>query len=561
MATQHLVIDCDDPGQFLLLVEGDAVTLDGAGGPRVLEPLRVARIHCVLEVEAERVTLRSGEPQGGETPQSPQELRPGEVLDSAGVRLCLQSVATPAPSAVPAADEPVLRKRLLVLAGAELGRDFPLPDSGVVTVGKDRNQVDIALLGFKVERVHCHLKIEGNKIEVVDEGSLGTLINGKRITRHELHPGDVLRIGNNQLRLEVAGPGEDFPAPPTPRKTEDDRQAGSVSDRSADESPDDDDEADSGAEAEPLPPSASEAVRLLHEWKEKLTNLSSQGPGQAFGHYQLGPVLGRGRSGVVFKAVDQKSGQTVALKVFSPQFPQGNEELQRFTGVMKQLLPLRHPNLVGPYGAGKTGACTWVAREFVEGEGLARVIRRLAQGAPPDSDLACRVGIHVGRALDFARRHHLRHGAISPANILIQKSDQAARLADLMLAQALEKSQLAQAVLEHRSPGEVAFLSPEQATAGDFVDELSDLYGLGAVLYALLTGRLPFVGASAEAVLQQIRGPSRVTRPTAVSADIPAALETVVLKMLAKHQEDRYQTPAELLSDLEPIAEEEGVAV
>lgn len=140
----------------------------------------------------------------------------------------------------------------------------------------------------------------------------------------------------------------------------------------------------------------------------------------------------------------------MALKVLSPQFPEGNEELQRFTTVMKQLLPLRHPHLVGAHAAGKTGIWTWIAREFVDGESLVRVIARLARGALPDAELACRVGIHVGRALDFARRHHLRHGAIRPANILIQQSDQAAKLADLMLAQALADSQLAQAVLERR---------------------------------------------------------------------------------------------------------------
>jgi hypothetical protein len=557
MATQRLVIDSDDPGQFLLLVEGDAVTLDGAGGQRVLQPLRVTRIHCVLEVEANQVTLGAADPDGGATTQ---ELRCGESLETAGVRLVLQPVKEAlAPSHGAETDSPAphVRRRLLVLAGAEPGRDFPLPDSGVVTIGKDRNQVDIALLGFKVERVHCHLKIDADKVEVFDEGSLGTQINGKRITRQELHPGDVLRIGNNQLRLETAAPGEDFPAPPAPRpKAEgDDPRAGDAGEDSSDESADagePTDYADSD-DAIPLPANASEAVRSLHEAREKLAHLA----GQVFGHYQLGSVLGRGRTGVVFQSTEQKSGQATALKVFAPQFPHDNQELQRFTGVMKALLPLRHVNLVSLYGAGKTPTYTWVAREYIAGESVARVIRRLARGAAPDAELACRVGLHVGRALDFAHRRHLRHGGITPANILILQSDQTVKLADLMLAEALAGSQLAHAALEHRSPFDVAFLSPEQATPGAFVDHLSDLYGLGAVLYALVTGRPPFQGDSAAAVLQQIRGPSRAARPTTLNAAIPPALERIVLKLLAKHQEDRYQTPAELLADLEPITSAE----
>src|SRR5262249_37239577 len=139
--------------------------------------------------------------------------------------------------------------------------------------------------------------------------------------------------------------------------------------------------------AEPLPANASEPVRLLHVWREKLAQLS----GQTFGHYKLGPVLGRGRCGVVFQAEDAKTGQTVALKVFSPQFPQGNQELQRFAGVMKGILPLRHPNLVALYGAGKTGTYTWIAREYVEGESLTQVIRRSAEKGRFLEARACRV--------------------------------------------------------------------------------------------------------------------------------------------------------------------------
>src|SRR5262249_42485554 len=103
---------------------------------------------------------------------------------------------------------------------------------------------------------------------------------------------------------------------------------------------------------------------------------------------------------------------------------------------------------------------------------------------------------------------------------------------------------------------ELSYLSPEQADPGAFVDELSDLYGLGAVVYALLTGRPPFIGDSAEEVLEQVRGGTRVARPSALNPDVPAPLEKVVLKMLARRQEDRYQTPAELLADVVPIAAE-----
>lgn len=97
-----------------------------------------------------------------------------------------------------------------------------------------------------------------------------------------------------------------------------------------------------------------------------------------------------------------------------------------------------------------------------------------------------------------------------------------------------------------------------KAAPDAFVDELSDVYSLGAVVYALLTGRPPFPGETSAEILDQIQGPAKPARPGAFNAGIPAGLERVVLKMLAKRQEDRYQTPAELLAELEPIAEDVG---
>lgn len=600
MATRRLVISSEGQGQFFLLVEGDIVTIGDTrpDAASVLEHLRVVRIHCELEVEGDRVTLRSDE---AGRPGDPQEMRPGEVLHAGGSRLCLEAAADApaqevgrgaglqpaappgqvtnlphAPAAEPGQPAPQPRrvKRLLVIDGADQGQVFPLPESGTVTLGKDRKHADIVLHDFYVARVHCSLKIEGDKVEVVDEGvhgTLGTLINGQKVTRQTMGLGDVLRIGNSRLRLEVAGAGEEFAKVAGPGAGAEDEGAIKVAE---DEGGTDDeepvelvvDEEEPGEEgvgggaggedgAESLPENASEPVRLLHLWRDKLGQLS----GQTFGHYRLGPVLGRGRCGVVFRADDLKTGQALALKVFSPQFPHGDQELQRFARVLKGMLPLRHPNLVALYAAGKTGAYTWVAREYVEGESLAEVIRRLARTRRFDERRACRVAVHVGRALDFARQHHFRHGKVTPANVLIGRGDKAAKLADLMLGAVLEGSQLWQAVVEHRPAAELSYLSPEQADPGAFVDELSDLYGLGAVVYALLTGRPPFVGDTADEVLEQVRGATRVARPSAFNAAIPAALEKVVLKMLAKRQEDRYQTPAELLADLEPIAAEQGV--
>jgi serine/threonine-protein kinase len=562
MSKQRLVVRSDDSGQFFLVIDGDTVTVGGAraNASTVLQNLRVLHVHCVLEVEGEHVTVRSDE---GDVTGTPREMHAGEVHHSSGAELCLQgpagSAAAPAPAPPaappPAAAGPRLKKRLLVIDGADQGQVFVLPDNGTVSLGKDRKHSDFILHDLYVSRSHCRLRVVGDKVEVIDEDGHGVQINGKKAVRGELGLGDVLRIGNSHMRLEAVVVGEEFA-----------KIAGSLAAPAAaaeDDEPieltvvegDDVVEEDEAEEEEALPADAPEPLRLLAAWRVKLAGLS----GQAFGHYKLGEVLGRGRCGVVFRAEDDRSGQAAALKVFSPQFPQGNEELQRFAAGMKSLLPLRHRNLVALLGAGKNSSYTWVAREYVEGESAARAIRRQARREKYDAARACRVAVQVARALDFARQQHLRHGNVSPANILIRKGGQLVKLADLMLGTILEGSQLGRAVLEYRPAAELGYLSPEQADPGAFVDELSDIYGLGAVVYALLTGRPPFVGDSPEEVLEQLRGSARAPRPSTINAEVPPALEQIVMKMVARRQEERYPTPAAVLADLKPVAAGLGV--
>src|SRR5262245_37082721 len=132
--------------------------------------------------------------------------------------------------------------------------------------------------------------------------------------------------------------------------------------------------------------------------------------------------------------------------------------------------------------------------------------------------------------------------------------------AHLMLDKALEGSKLQQAILEKKLLAELPYLAPEQTDPKAFVDNLADLYGLGAVAYTLLTGKPPFSGASPAAIIEQIRR-APVVRPAAHQKGIPAAFEAVVLKLMAKHQEDRYQTAADLVAAVEAIAKEHQIEV
>jgi hypothetical protein len=406
--------------------------------------------------------------------------------------------------------------RFLVIDGYDQGAVYPLPPKGIVTVGNKRKEVDIVLHDLLTAPVHCEVELDGDRVAVAQRDMAkahGTFVNGIRIERQELHLGDVLRVGNSYLRLESAEP--------TP---------------------------------EPLPPKEDEPLPQLGP--ERLEQLT----GHLLGHHLVGPLLGKGHAGMVFRAHDRKADRVVALKVLSPLFPKNDAEMQGFVRALKAGLPLRHFNLVTLYGAGRTGGYCWIAQEYVEGESLAQVVQRVKEAQRIDWTRACRVAVHIARALDYTRRYHITHGNITPQNIMIQGEGNVAKLGDLMLVKALEDSELQKATLENKVLSELAYLSPEQVVPDAFVDDLVDLYSLGTIVYALLAGRPPFPGDSPEEILERIQE-GEVDKPSRYQRGIPEAFEKVVMRMLAKHQENRYSSPAEVLAEVEAIAAEHEVDV
>jgi serine/threonine protein kinase len=410
--------------------------------------------------------------------------------------------------------------RFLVIDGADQGRSFPLIDEGILSVGSSRRNTDICLHDLHVRRVHCQIEIEGGRVVVTaEEDSASTYVNGQAVRQQLLHPGDVLRVGNSHLRLQL-----------------------------------DDDEEEEAAEEEEAEAEAPVDTKLPHLPHARLGELSDH----TLAHYKVGAVLGQGHCGVVFRARDLKGGQTVALKVLSPEFPKGAGEMQRFIDGLKKVLPLRHAHLVNLFNAGKTGPYCWIALEYIEGESVAQALERL--GTKPNWKHALRLAVHGARALDVIHGQRLLHGNITPRNLLVRLSDKVVKLADLMMSQALEGSALQAATLESKLLAEMPFLSPEQVDPNAYVDQLSDIYSLGAVVYARLTGQPPFKGASPEETIALIReGP--LLKPTKHNPAIPVALETTVVKMLARQQEHRHPTAADLLKELERIAVKEDVPV
>jgi serine/threonine-protein kinase len=405
--------------------------------------------------------------------------------------------------------------RLEVIAGPDLGRVFLLPESDTVLLGRSR-ATETRLTDPHVSRVHCHVQVEAGRVRVTDFDSAGgTFINDQPVTCGELKPGDVLRLGTTRLVLLTDSPEEPTTLPlPAVAAT-----------------------ADTGARVE--------LARLV---------------GQTMSGYVLGPILAEGPSGLVFHATDTEADRPVALKVIWPGFLVGERQRERFLRSMRAMVALRHPNVAAVYEVGHTGVYCWVAQEYIEGESLTQVIQRAGSAGPLDWRDGLRVAVHVGRALALAGRHHVVHRNLTPMNVLLRSATREAVLSDLKLAQALEGAPGELITRPAELAGDVRYMSPERTYGSAYVDGRGDVYSLGAVVYALLTGRPPFEGPSAGETVVQIRQ-AAPTPPAQLQAGIPEALERVVLTMLAKQPAERYATADDLLSDLERLAQAQRVDV
>ena len=405
---------------------------------------------------------------------------------------------------------------LLIITGPDKGRSLPIHPGTGHSMGRNPENVYV-LKDMRVSRFHCELASEGGIVTVTDRGgSGGTLVNGQRIVVHILKHGDTIQLGEAMLKFlarEDAGASTLGPQ----------AWAGN-------------------AESDP------KAV-------ERLAELS----GRTLARFELGEPLGTGTTSMVFRARDTESGKTVALKVMQPAYARSDDDMQRFVRAMKTMMPLRHPNIVTVHAAGRSGPYCWAALELVEGESLTEVIRRIGVAGMLDWKYALRVGVHIGRALEFARGHGIIHRDVSPANVLIRSADKAALLGDLMLAKAIEGEHVQQVTKPGEIVGDINYMSPERTRGqSELVDHRSDLFGLGATCYALLSGKPPFAGATLVETITRVRS-AEPLKPSTFQMGIPTPFEGAILKLLAKRPDDRFQTAGELVKELERIGKFNGV--
>jgi serine/threonine-protein kinase len=263
------------------------------------------------------------------------------------------------------------------------------------------------------------------------------------------------------------------------------------------------------------------------------------------GRYRILKKLGSGGMGVVYLAEDPTLHRTVALKVLVKTANTPANLIKRFGAEAQTAAKLRHPNIVTVFDSGESDGHLYLALEYIDGPDLEKVIRKQRR-VPVERSVE--VVRQIARALDHAHGLGIVHRDIKPSNILLRR-DGTATLTDLGLARAIDESAASGITRAGFTVGTVDYMSPEQARSSKSADVRSDLYSLGCTWYHMLAGKVPF---SEGDLTNKLRAHAQAPPPDprAVDPDIPAGVAAVVQRMMAKKPEDRYQTPAELLKDL-----------
>jgi len=291
---------------------------------------------------------------------------------------------------------------------------------------------------------------------------------------------------------------------------------------------------------------------LTADQAHELANAAAVQTGEArlVAGYEVISKLGQGGMGAVYRARRMGTANIVALKILPPSLAD-EDMIARFRRESEIVRGLHHENIVGcvEFGYDRRKKCHFCALELIEGEDLGK---RLERSGRPSEDEAVSITHQMAMALAHAHANGLVHRDVKPENIMVT-DDGTAKLLDLGLAR--EASAEATRMTESGTfVGSPYYASPEQAMGRAAVDIRSDIYSLGATLYHMVTGKPPFDGASALAILQK-HLTEELPWPADVNPDVSDDLCLIIAKMMAKPPEDRYQVPEDVVSDLDLLVE------
>ena len=257
--------------------------------------------------------------------------------------------------------------------------------------------------------------------------------------------------------------------------------------------------------------------------------------------YEILEVIGTGGMAVVYKARCHRLNRLVAIKILRAEYTQDEEFRSRFHAESRAVAMLSHPNIVSVYDVSTTDEADYIVMELIDGITLKQYMERKGTLNWKET---LHFAIQIAKALDHAHSRGIIHRDIKPHNVMVLKNG-SVKVTDFGIARVMSESN----TLTKEALGSVHYISPEQAKGGN-VDNRSDLYSLGVVMYEMSTGRPPYDGETPVAVaIQHIN--SKATPPTMLNPNIPGGLEQIIVRSMSHNPADRYPSAGALLTDLD----------
>jgi serine/threonine-protein kinase len=259
--------------------------------------------------------------------------------------------------------------------------------------------------------------------------------------------------------------------------------------------------------------------------------------------YDLVKKIGSGNMGTVYKAIQVKMERTVAIKVLAPRLAIEDKYIERFVREGKSVARLNHPNIIQGIDAGASNGVHYFVMEYVDGPTVESLIEDRGQ-------LTCSAALNIVKqitnALEHAHKKNMIHRDVKPENIMVN-SDGTAKLCDLGLASVVSSRNC-----ENSGAGTPNYVSPEQALNDRQINIQTDIYSLGASLYQMITGTVPFTGEHPKEVMKKhVQKP--LEPPSKLNDDIPGSVDDLVLTMMKKDRDQRYENPSQLQQQLDAI--------
>lgn len=393
-----------------------------------------------------------------------------------------------------------------VVTGPNSGTRLALAAGETAVIGRGLD-ADLQIHDTGVSRIHCKLTAHSGSVEVCDSGSKhGVYVGGRPLTEFTAQHANVFTIGSTLIRVE------------------------------------------SSSEAGKPPPQTNSKETAIWSELEKLV-------GKQVGKYLIDNIMCASQSGVTFRAHDIQKDRRAIVKVYLPEYTSTDERTQYFAQTAKKIIDIRHQNIVRIYGAGKQDDLCWIAMEDVSGSSLRdtlEVEQLLGQQETVSWHRAFRLAVDLTQALITAKRCNVVFQSIAPQNIMIRPSGTFV-LCDLIgsIEHAPNQPRVLECLIK------TAYLPPEQLS-GQTIDCRTDLYGLGVTLYACVTSRPPFQAETVEELHEMIHchPPERISNQI---VDLDVEFENLIQRLMAKHPDNRFQSPDELLESLSKIGHRTGL--